>query len=65
MNKYEKGFKRYRRFIEGMSGWETVYAGYGYETFVFMCKRSKTFRERWMTDEIIVKYLERHMMIWV
>jgi len=33
MNKYEKGFKRYRRFIERMSGRETVYAGLSYYAF--------------------------------
>lgn len=72
MNKYERAFKRYRRVIERMSGWETVYAGLtkslSYETFcLFVMEGVQPYVKYLIMAEndstLIDKYIERHKMI--
>lgn len=68
MNKYERAFKRYRRVIERMSGWETVYAGLSYETFCLFVMEGvqpyvKYLRMAENDSTLIDKYIERHKMI--
>lgn len=68
MNKYEKGFKRYRRFIERMSGWETVYAGLSYETFCTYVDLGKNPYVKYVimgeNDSIFIdNYIRKHKMI--
>ena len=68
MNKYEKGFKRYRRFIERMSGWETVYAGLSYETFcLYAMEGVYPYRKYVIMAEndcmFIDNYIRKHKMI--
>ena len=68
MNKYEKGFKRYRRFIERMSGWETVYAGLSYETFCLYVDMGRHPYARYVimaeNDSIFIdNYIRKHKMI--
>lgn len=68
MNKLEKGFKRYRRFIERMSGWETVYAGLSYETFCAYVALGNHMYIKYVemaeNDSILIdKYIKRHKMI--
>lgn len=68
MNKYEKGFKRYRRIIERMPGWETVYAGLSYETFLLLAMEGVYPYRNYVTmaenDSILIdNHIKKHKMI--
>jgi len=63
MNKYKKGYKKYREFIESFPGWSTVFCGYGYFTFITVCKTKKEFRDRWISNDIEPnKQIKKHKL---
>jgi len=64
--KYKRAFKRYRDWVESMPGWETSFCGYGYDTFVMVCKENPIIYKRFIREEEnIIPYikLKKHKMI--
>jgi len=58
--RYREGFRKYRQWVESMNGWETVFCGYGWETFVYYCEMDGRFYDRWIKEDIKpIQYIEK------